>query len=76
MYKTLFLLLLLSVSTQVLQGETIKGLGTATFPTSTRSAAAQEDFIRGLLLLHLFEYGDAAKSYWGEAMTFNHGVWN
>ena len=46
--------------------------------------------MRGLLLLHLFEYGDAAKSfiaaehldpafamaYWGEAMTFNHGVWN
>jgi len=46
--------------------------------------------MRGLLLLHLFEYSDAAKSfvaaektdpefamaYWGEAMTFNHGVWN
>jgi tetratricopeptide (TPR) repeat protein len=90
MYKALFLFLLLAGSTQVLQGETIKGLGTATFPTSTHSAAAQEDFIRGLLLLHLFEYADAAKSfvaaekidpgfamaYWGEAMTFNHGVWN
>ena len=46
--------------------------------------------MRGLLLLHLFEYPDAAKSfvaaekadpgfamaYWGEAMTFNLGVWN
>lgn len=46
--------------------------------------------MRGLLLLHLFEYPDAAKSfaaaekidpgfamaYWGEAMTCNHGVWN
>ena len=70
--------------------ETIAGLGTATFPTSTHSAAAQTDFMRGLLLLHLFEYDDAANSfiaaekadpgfamaYWGEAMTFNHPVWN
>jgi tetratricopeptide (TPR) repeat protein len=53
-------------------------------------AAAQQDFMRGLLLLHLFEYPDAAESfraaeqadpgfamaYWGEAMTFNHPVWN
>ena len=70
--------------------ETIPGLGTAAFSTSTRSAAARGDFMRGLLLLHLFEYRDAVKSfvaaekadpefamaYWGEAMTFNHGVWN
>ena len=72
------------------KAETIPGLGTATFPTSTRSAAAQHDFMRGLLLLHLFEYETAAESfvaaerkdpgfamaYWGEAMTFNHPVWN
>jgi tetratricopeptide (TPR) repeat protein len=90
MNKAFFFLLFLSVSSWMLQGETIPGLGTATFPTSTRSATAQHDFIRGLLLLHLFEYQDAAKSfvaaekvdpdfamaYWGEAMTFNHGVWN
>jgi tetratricopeptide (TPR) repeat protein len=70
--------------------ETIPGLGTATFPTSTHSAAAESDFMRGLLLLHLFEYEDAASSfveaeeadpgfamaYWGEAMTSNHPVWN
>jgi tetratricopeptide (TPR) repeat protein len=69
---------------------TIPGLGTATFPTSTRVADAQQDFMRGLLLLHVFEYSDAAESfraaeqadpafamaYWGEAMTFNHPVWN
>lgn len=68
----------------------IAGLGTATFPTSTHSAAAQMEFMRGLLLLHVFEYPDAAKSfvaaekidpgfamaYWGEAMTHNHPVWN
>lgn len=90
MGKASYLLLLVSVSVSLLRAETIKGLGTASFPTSTHSAVAQEDFIRGLLLLHLFEYQDAAKSfvaaekidpafamaYWGEAMTFNHGVWN
>jgi tetratricopeptide (TPR) repeat protein len=90
MNKAFLFLLFLSVSSWMLQGETISGLGTATFPTSTHSAAAQGEFIRGLLLLHLFEYQDAAKAfvaaekadpdfamaYWGEAMTFNHAVWN
>jgi tetratricopeptide (TPR) repeat protein len=70
--------------------QTITDLGTLTFPTSTKSATAQTAFIRGALLLHLFEYEDAAKAfqqaetldpdfamaYWGEAMTHNHGVWN
>jgi len=90
MNKAFLVLLFLSVFSWMLQGETIPGLGTATFSTSTRSAAAQREFIRGLLLLHLFEYQDAAKafvaaekvdpdfamSYWGEAVTFNHAVWN
>ena len=90
MNKTFLLLLLLPISASLLQAQTIPGLGTATFPTSTHSAVAQSEFMRGLLLLHLFEYSDAAKSfvaaektdpgfamaYWGEAMTFNHGVWN
>lgn len=70
--------------------QNIEGLGTISFPTSTRSAAAQTAFLRGALLLHLFEYPDAAKTfqqaqqldpgfamaYWGEAMTYNHGIWN
>lgn len=70
--------------------QTVEGLGTISFPTSTKSADAQSAFVRGLLLLHLFEYEDAAKSfrqaekidpgfamaYWGEAMTHNHGIWN
>jgi tetratricopeptide (TPR) repeat protein len=70
--------------------ETIRGLGTLTFPTSTRSAAAQAAFVRGVLLLHLFEYEDAldafrdaehqdpafALAYWGEAMIYTHPVWN
>src|SRR5947209_7231062 len=50
---------------------------------------AQEPFLRGLALLHNFEYPDAAEqfrkaeavdpdfamAYWGEAMTFTHPVW-
>ena len=70
--------------------QTIPGLGTATFATSTHSPEAQTAFMRGLLLLHVFEYEDAAKAfqsaeridpafamaYWGEAMTYNHPVWN
>jgi tetratricopeptide (TPR) repeat protein len=66
------------------------GLGTVIFPTSTHSAAAQQEFLRGMLLLHLFEYPAAegafiqartldpsfAMAYWGEAMTFTHPLWN
>src|SRR4029450_5375261 len=63
-------------------------LGTIDFPTSG-SAAAQPLFIKGVLLMHSFEYDDArdafveaqkadpgfAMAYWGEAMTYNHAVW-
>ncbi len=66
------------------------GLGVVNFPTSTRSAPAQQEFLRGMLLLHLFEYPSAeqafiaartidptfAMAYWGEAMTFTHPLWN
>jgi tetratricopeptide (TPR) repeat protein len=69
---------------------TIAGLGTISFPTSTRSAAAETTFVRGVLLLHLFEYDDALDAFraaqrldpgmvmawWGEAMTFTHAVWD
>lgn len=68
----------------------INGLGSLSFPTSTQSAAAQTAFNKGMLLLHLFEYQNAEKSfqeaqkidpgfamaYWGEAMTATHPVWN
>jgi tetratricopeptide (TPR) repeat protein len=51
--------------------------------------AAQAPFLRGLALLHNFEYSSAAEAfreaqaadpgfamaYWGEAMTYNHPVW-
>ena len=64
-------------------------LGTITFPTSGASVA-QPAFIRGVLLMHSFEYGAAATAfrdaqrldprfamaYWGEALTYTHQVWN
>ncbi len=63
-------------------------LGHIAFPNSG-AAAAQALFIRGVLLLHSFEYDDAiaafrdaeradpsfALAYWGEAMCFNQTLW-
>ncbi len=64
-------------------------LGRISFPNSG-AKAAQPSFVKGVLLLHSFEYDDAAAAfreaqridpgfalaYWGEAMTHNHPVWN
>ena len=63
-------------------------LGTISFPNSG-AESAQADFIKGVKLLHNFEYADAARAfrqarekdpdfamaYWGEAMTHNHPIW-
>jgi tetratricopeptide (TPR) repeat protein len=63
-------------------------LGRISFPTSG-SARAQPPFVRGVLLLHSFEYDDAitsfreaqrldsgfAMAYWGEAMCYNQTLW-
>ena len=63
-------------------------LGEIDFPTSG-SPEAQQSFLRGVLLLHNFEYDDAqaafqraqeldpdfAMAYWGEAMTMTHPLW-
>lgn len=65
-------------------------LGTIDFATSAKSPEAQKAFIRGVLLLHLFEYPFAkdefveaqriepgfALAYWGEALTYNHPIWD
>ena len=75
------------------RGEPLQGgpvLGSLSFPTSTKVPEAQEAFIEGMLLLHLFEYPYAreqflraqqldpnlAMAYWGEAMTYNHPIWD
>jgi len=66
----------------------IEGLGSLAFPNSG-APEAQDAFLRGVLLLHSFEYGPAAEAfraaqeadpdfalaYWGEAMTYNHPLW-
>jgi tetratricopeptide (TPR) repeat protein len=63
-------------------------LGRIDFPTSG-PPEAQKRFLRGVLLLHSFEYDDAreefrraqeiapnfAMAYWGEAMTYNEPLW-
>ena len=63
-------------------------LGEVAFANSG-NAAAQAPFLRGLALLHDFEYPAAAAAFrqaeaadpgfamavWGEAMTYNHPVW-
>ena len=63
-------------------------LGKIDFATSG-SPAAQAQFLTGALLLHSFEFEDAAAAfrkaqeiepgfamaYWGEAMTYNHPLW-
>lgn len=63
-------------------------LGDIEFPNSG-SREAQPHFLRGVLLLHSFEYQAAARAfadarridpgfamaYWGEAMTHNHPIW-
>ena len=65
-------------------------LGRISFPTTTNSPEAQQAFIEGMLLLHLFEYPYArdeflkaqalapefVMAYWGEAMTYNHPIWD
>lgn len=64
-------------------------LGVISFPNSG-GANAQEPFLRGMLLLHSFEYDDAASAfrdaqaadssfalaYWGEALTHYRPVWH
>ena len=69
-------------------GVAAQELGRTDFPASG-SAAAMPHFLKGVLLLHSFEYPDAAEefrlaqkadpgfamAYWGEAMTYNHPLW-
>ncbi|TMG93964.1 MAG: hypothetical protein E6H73_08340 [Betaproteobacteria bacterium] len=65
-----------------------QSLGAVSFANSG-SPAAQADFLTGLAQLHNFQYPQAAEAfqraesrdsnfamaYWGEAMTYNHAVW-
>ena len=78
--------LLLALAVPALCGP---NLGVIDFPNSG-SAGAQEPFLRGVLLLHSFEYDDAAAAfrdaqkadpgfalaYWGEALSHYRPVWH
>jgi tetratricopeptide (TPR) repeat protein len=72
------------------QSQSVQGaLGVVHFENSG-SRRAQPAFIRGLLLLHSFEYPAARREFqkayeldpsfamavWGEALTYNHTLWN
>lgn len=73
-----------STRTDIAEGQ----LGDIEFSVSGNEQA-QPYFTQGLLLLHSFEYEDAADdfskahaldpecamAYWGEAMTYNHSLW-
>lgn len=73
---------------QVKQSNENVDLGEINFPTSG-SAAAQKVFVKGVLLLHSFEYDSSrtafqearrldpsfAMAYWGEAMAWNYSIW-
>jgi tetratricopeptide (TPR) repeat protein len=66
----------------------VEGLGSLSFPNSG-APGAQASFLRGVLLMHSFEFDAAAEAfrealaadagfalaYWGEAMTYNHPLW-
>jgi tetratricopeptide (TPR) repeat protein len=70
--------------------EEIVGSEYMVMEVSTDDVEARDRFHHGLALLHNFEYGSAAKSfrkaqeadpdfvmaYWGEAMTYNHPLWD
>jgi hypothetical protein len=83
---------LISVVSMLVLGEQparqAPSLGRISFPTSG-AAQAQAPFVRGVLLMHSFEYDDAieafrlaqkidpgfAMAYWGEALSYNQPLW-
>jgi tetratricopeptide (TPR) repeat protein len=83
-----FVLLLLETAQPSAGSSQTTGLGLVSFPNSG-ARRAQAPFLRGLALLHSFEYDDAAEAfreaqrvdsgfamaYWGEALTYDHPIW-
>ncbi len=88
MRRTAFSLLVSLLLASPLPASAQTGVGEVSFANSG-APTAQEPFLRGLALLHDFEYDAAAEqfrkaqaidpgfamAYWGEAMTYNHPVW-
>ncbi len=77
-----------AIASTALAAPSPQPLGRISFPTSG-SAAAERSFLRGVLLLHSFEYDEGiaafrdaervdpgfAMAYWGEAMCYNQTLW-
>ena len=77
-----------SIALVLVVAQTPGGLGRIEFPNSG-SPAAQTPFLRGVALLHSFEYDDAivafrqaqtiapgfAMAYWGEALCYSQPLW-
>lgn len=88
LWSLLFVLLLLETAQPSTGVSQTTGLGVVSFP-NTGARRAQASFLRGLALLHSFEYTDAAEAfreaqrldsafamaYWGEALTYDHPIW-
>ncbi len=86
-YLSIFLTLFIVISCKQKEQET-NNLGVVDITVSGKKSALPH-FEKGLLLLHSFEYEDAreafqkakmedpemAMAYWGEAMTYNHSLW-
>ena len=84
----IFLTILIGLSCSTKKNSPSDALGEIDFK-ATGKADAQPAFKKGMLLLHSFEYEDAAEefrnainidkdfimAYWGEAMTHNHPLW-
>jgi len=79
-----FVLAAISVATTA--AAQFESIGSLVFPTSTRSAEAQQHFLRGVAILHSFGWKQAigefqsaqkldpdfAMAYWGETLCYNH----
>ena len=84
----IFLTMIIAMSCSTKKDSPGDALGEIEFK-ATGKAEAQQNFKKGMLLLHSFEYEDAAEefrkainidkdftmAYWGEAMTHNHPLW-
>ncbi|HEX2549048.1 MAG TPA: hypothetical protein VHM20_04410 [Gammaproteobacteria bacterium] len=89
MRKIIILFFIIFATTALAHSDHGSHLGNIYFQTSG-SQAAQPFFIKGVKLLHSFEYSLAidafrealkcdshfAMAYWGMAMTYNHPLWN
>src|SRR5687767_13345532 len=85
MRRFCFVLVFIAICSIALAQE---NLGKVTFP-ATGKAEAKVDFLKGVLLLHSFEYPDAREAFeqairtdpnfvmafWGAALTHTHPIW-